>query len=593
MIHGNTEGIRDSVLKELETLYSMEFDEELFAPAELSGFLARYTGLIRREISVYLSRGGDVLDVSVGDNASVALPEIRLRRSLDRLSGVRCLHTHPDGNAQLSDVDLTALVRLRLDAMAAIGVCDGQAVGIQAAFLGEREDGVPQPFLTEIVPLRALPQRRWMERIEESDRLLVQTQADACAERPERALLVGIESKESLLELSALAETAGAQVAGMTLQKRDKPDSATYVGAGKAQEIALDLQGADCDLLLVDDELSGAQQRNLEQIVGVKVVDRTTLILDIFAQRAKTREGKLQVEVAQLTYQLPRLIGEGVSLSRLGGGIGTRGPGETKLEISRRRIRKRLSDLCGEIDSLAGRRDVQRKRRQKNAVPVVALVGYTNTGKSTLLNALSGAGVAAEDKLFMTLDPVMRRIGLPQGGEFLLVDTVGFIRKLPHTLVDAFRSTLEEAALADLLLIVSDASSDDWLAQRDVVLGVLNDLGAGGKPVLDVLNKIDQAKSVPVLPGAVAISAKEGMGIDALLHQIGKRIFPSQRTVTLLIPYAKGALLNELHENATVLQESYEEQGTRVQVRLDQARLDKLLADLGPAALEAVAEQSS
>ena len=371
----------------------------------------------------------------------------------------------------------------------------------------------------------------------------------------------------------------------VTLQKRDKPENATYVGLGKAQSIALDVQGENCDMIIVDDELTGVQTRNLEEIVGVKVIDRTTLILDIFTQRAKTREGKLQVEMAQLSYQLPRLIGEGVSLSRLGGGIGTRGPGATKLEISRRRIRKRLSDLRREIDDLANQRTVQRKRRQKNAVPVVALVGYTNTGKSTLLNALSDAGVPAEDKLFMTLDPVMRRVTLPSGGEFLLVDTVGFIRKLPHTLVDAFRSTLEEATLADLLLVVSDASNDDFMQQREVVMGVLGELGAGDKPMIDVLNKIDKLEDVPNVPGAVRISAAQGAGLDTLLEKIGKTVFAAQETATLMIPYAKGGVLSDLHAGATVLEEQYEAEGTRVTVRLERAKLDRALSILGKEAL--------
>lgn len=289
--------------------------------------------------------------------------------------------------------------------------------------------------------------------------------------------------------------------------------------------------------------------------------------------------------MAQLSYQLPRLIGEGVSLSRLGGGIGTRGPGETKLEISRRRIRKRLSDLRSEINDLAAQRTVQRKRRQKNAVPVVALVGYTNTGKSTLLNALSDAGVPAEDKLFMTLDPVMRRVSLPDGGEFLLVDTVGFIRKLPHALVDAFRSTLEEAALADLLLIVSDASNDDFMRQREVVMGVLGELGAGDKPMIDVLNKIDKMETPPQVPGAVRISAAQGAGLDTLLRKISEQIFAAQETVTLLIPYSNGNVLSDLHANATVLEEQYEADGTRVKVRLERAKLDRALSILGAGAL--------
>ena len=585
MIHGNLEGIRASLLTEMDALYGLELDESTFAPLELIAPLVRYTTLLRREISVYVSRAGDVLDVTVGSIESVPLPEMRLRRSLERLSGVRCLHTHPGGSAELSDVDLQALVNLKLDAIASIGVLNDRATGIQAAFLGERVNGIPQPEITGVVAISQLPQAEWMRRIEESDRILALGVRGAITDRPERAILVGIESMESLEELRSLAETAGAEVVSIMLQKRDKPDTATYVGSGTADELALDVQGLDCDLVIVDDELTGAQTRNLERAVQAKVIDRATLILDIFAQRAQSSAGKLQVEMAQLSYQLPRLMGEGVLMSRLGAGIGTRGPGETKLEISRRRIRKRLSDLRLELAELSRQRTVQRNRREKSEIPVVALVGYTNTGKSTLLNLLSGASVTAEDKLFVTLDPVTRRVPMPEGGEFLLVDTVGFIRKLPHALVDAFRSTLEEALLADLLLIVSDASSPDLHRQVDVVQQVLSELGASDKPILHVLNKTDKVLEKPLLPGAVEISAKTGEGKDALLCAIEKRLLSSKRTVRLLIPYARGGLLSQLHQSATVLHEAYEDEGTLVTARLDQARLDKLLAELGGNAL--------
>lgn len=592
MIHGNTEGIRDSLLEEMDALYSLEMDEDLFAPPELISKLAHYTTLIRREVSVYISRSGDVVDVTVGNIDSVPLKEMRMRRNMQRLSGIRCIHTHPGGAPELSDVDLQALITLRLDSMASVGVLNDRATGIQASFLGERVNGIPQPEVTGVIAISKIPQQEWMQRIEESDRLLAKTAMGVETERPERAILVGIESLESLQELRSLAETAGAEVVDCVLQKRDKPDNSTYIGTGKAEELALDMQGKDCDLVIVDDELTGAQTRNLEAIVGYKIIDRTTLILDIFAQRAQSRAGKLQVEMAQLSYQLPRLIGEGVSLSRLGGGIGTRGPGESKLEIGRRRIRKRLSDLRAEIADLSKQRSVQRARRERNAVPVVALVGYTNTGKSSLLNLLSDANVSTEDKLFVTLDPVSRSIALPDGGSFLLVDTVGFIRKLPHTLVDAFRSTLEEALLADLLLIVSDASSEDLLAQHDVVMEVLAELGAGEKPILNVLNKVDKVSELPLLPGAIPVSAKENRGIDALMDAIADRLHASMRTVRLLIPYAKGTALSQLHDNATVLDEQYEDEGTLVTVRLEQSQLDRLLASLGQDALRPPAKEA-
>lgn len=585
MINGNLDGIRASLLEEMEALYEMELDEDLFAPPELIAALSRFTGLIRREISVYISRDGEVMDVTVGGADSVPLPMMRLRRSEERLSGVRCLHTHPGGNPELSDVDLSALLTMKLDAMAAIGVLDDRATGIQAAFLGTRVQGVPQPEQTGIIAISRIPQAEWMQRIEESDALIRQSLTPLDENRPEKAILVGIESEESLEELRALAETAGAEVVGTVLQKREKQAGATYIGSGKAERLALDAQGLGCEVIIVDDELSGVQTRNLERMLGVRVIDRTTLILDIFAQRAQSRAGKLQVEMAQLSYKLPRLMGQGVSLSRLGAGIGTRGPGESKLEIGRRRIRKRLSDLREEMSELSRQRTTQRVRRERSETPIVALVGYTNTGKSTLLNLLSGAQVEAENKLFVTLDPITRRVPLPEGGEYLLIDTVGFIRKLPHALVDAFRSTLEEVLSADLLVLVSDASLEDFMGQREVVMDVLESLGAGDTPVLDALNKIDKAENPPLLPGAVPISAKTGQGIQELTEAITKRLFSGQRTVTLLIPFAQGAILSQLHDNATVLSESYEPEGTRMTVRLDTARLNRLLSALGTGAL--------
>ena len=295
-------------------------------------------------------------------------------------------------------------------------------------------------------------------------------------------MLISTDSEDSLDELASLAETAGAMVITRVLQNRMRPDPATFIGSGKAEELQLTCQTLEIDLAIMDDELTGAQQRNLENALGVRVIDRTALILDIFAQRAQSSEGKLQVELAQMKYRLPRLTGMGTVLSRLGGGIGTRGPGETQLEVDRRRIRRRIDDLEMQLREIKKQRDMRRARREKNGQITVALVGYTNAGKSTLLNALSGADVLVEDKLFATLDPVMRRVELPENRECLVVDTVGFIRKLPHQLVQAFRSTLEEALFADLLVVVSDLSSPHYAQQRATVFEVLNDLGAADRP---------------------------------------------------------------------------------------------------------------
>ena len=473
-IHGNTTGIRDTQLAELKAMYDCPFEWNEYAPRELLTELARHSCALNREIAVYISRDGDVLDVIVGVTDSVPLMDLRLRRNSKRLSCVRCIHTHPGGSARLSDVDIAALRSMMLDSMCAVGVAeDGHITGVSAAFLTEKVNGVPGVELTDIYPLKKLPQEAWMHEIEVSDKRVLQGDDGDEAEQPERAILVGIDSEKSLDELAALAESAGAVVVARFFQKRPKPDTATFVGSGKAQELQLEAQAYEADVVIFDDELTGAQTRNLEDIIGVKVVDRTTLILDIFAQRAQSGEGKLQVQLAQLKYRSGRLIGQGLILSRLGGGIGTRGPGETKLEIDRRRIREQINRLKQELDALQKQRQLRRKSREKNAIPIVSLVGYTNTGKSTLLNTITDAGVYAENKLFATLDAVSRRVELPDGGEFLLVDTVGFISKLPHDLVEAFKSTLEEAALSDLLVIVSDGASPDTPQQHQVVEEVL------------------------------------------------------------------------------------------------------------------------
>ena len=587
MIYGNKEGIRDSLLAQMELLYELELPDESFAPVELLEALAAFTAAINREISVYVSRSGAILDVTIGQIGSVELKDMRLRRNARRLSMVRCIHTHPGGNPQLSDVDISSLRSMRFDAMAAVGVSDsGRPTGLQAAFLGEYAGGINRVTLTEIMPVKRIPQRALMEAIERADAQVLCGAPNDTQEEKERAFLVGLDSEESLEELARLADTAGAIVVGRMLQKKSRPDTATYVGSGKADELSLEAQAKEADLVIVDDELTGVQTRNLEEILrGVKVLDRTSLILDIFAQRAQSREGRLQVELAQMAYQLPRLTGHGVSMSRLGGGIGTRGPGETRLELDRRRIRRRMSDLRREIAELGSQRELRRSRREKNRVPVVALVGYTNAGKSTLLNTLSGAGVLAEDKLFATLDPVVRTVKFPTGGEFLLVDTVGFISKLPHALVDAFHSTLEEALLADLLVIVSDGASAEMAHQHDVVLEVLSSLGASDRPRIDVINKVDLMERTPEWPGAIPISAKTGEGMEALLGEIKRHLRGMARPLRVTIPYVQGSLLAALHDGAQVIREEYTENGVTVEAMTDEQMAGRLSAKLGAQAL--------
>ena len=585
MIHGNITGIRESVLEELEKLYDAQFERDMFLPDRLLNILVRHTDALNRELLVYLGRDGEVLEIAVGNIGSIALPELHLRRNLDRLSGFRCIHTHPGGDARLSSVDLQALRLLRFDSMCAVGVQDGRCSGISAAFLGELEyDNFSINILGPVKPGR-IPQEKWMHEIElAEDRVRKAIEKGGIVEEAEKVMLISTDSEDSLEELAGLAETAGAMVITRVMQNRQKPDPATYIGSGKAEELGLACQALEIDLAIFDDELTGAQQRNLENALGVRVIDRTALILDIFAQRAQSSEGKLQVELAQMKYRLPRLAGQGTVLSRLGGGIGTRGPGETQLEVDRRRIRKRIDDLERELKEIKNRRDLRRARREKDGQTTVALVGYTNAGKSTLLNALAGSDVLVEDKLFATLDTVMRNVDLPENRSCLVVDTVGFIRKLPHQLVQAFRSTLEEAIFADLLVVVSDMSSPYYAQQRATVFEVLNDLGASDRPILEVLNKADAIKPGTVMEpaDAILISAKEGRGLETLKAEIARRVAAMRHRAELLIPYDKGSVLSLIHKHGQVLNEEYEAEGTKVTCLMDTVLYQRVKLSLNP-----------
>ncbi len=393
-------------------------------------------------------------------------------------------------------------------------------------------------------------------------------------ERPERAILVSVDTGEfdiesSLQELRELARTAGAVTVAELTQKRESPDKATCIGSGRAEELRQLCEQWEADLVIVDRELTATQQRNLEELIACPVIDRTMLILDIFAGRARSAEGRIQVELAQLQYRLPRLAGQGSSMSRLGGGIGTRGPGETKLESDRRHIRRRIAALKEQLAEVERRRVGWRERRRKVGTQTVAIVGYTNAGKSTLLNTLTDAGVLAEDKLFATLDPVARALKLPDGRQVLLIDTVGFVRRLPHHLVQAFRSTLEEAAEADVILNVCDAGSPEAAEHLEVTRRLLEELGCGDRPVLSVFNKCDVAQSMPPVEGPVVrISAKTGEGIDRLLAAIAEALPRDRRRVELLLPFREGALAERCRREGAVEREWYEPEGLRMTVTL-------------------------
>lgn len=405
-------------------------------------------------------------------------------------------------------------------------------------------------------------------------------------EKQERVILAGVHTgrldyledttEESMDELEGLAKTAGAEVVGVIVQNKAQLESGTYMGEGKLFELAEMVENMDIDCVIFDDELSPVQLKNISDMLNVKVLDRSMLILDIFAMRARSGEGKLQVELAQLKYRLPRLRGMGTVMSRTGAGIGTRGPGETKLETDRRHIHKRISALEGELKELKKHRELLRSRRKKDNVITAALVGYTNAGKSSLLNMLTDAGVFAEDKLFATLDTTSRAITLEDNRTVLLVDTVGFIRKLPHHLIEAFKSTLEEAVVADVLIHVTDVSNPEYENHMKVVENVLSDIGAKGKPVITLYNKADLAPDVITKEKGVFISAKTKSGTDEFLKVLSDTAPGKKQKITVLIPYSMGDVVSNLHTNQKVLSEEYTENGTLLTLLADSIAYNNL-----------------
>ena len=588
-VNGDLANIKTYIFEKLKALYDMRVPIGQISTRELNEEMLAITEDTDREVAVYLNRQGKVMQVSLGDTATVDLPEFKQKTRSDlRLSGIRCIHTHPSGDVRLSAPDLSSLRRLRFDCMAAIGRKDKKIIGCLAFFAGEMsEDGTQ--LLTQYGPAedKILAQINLNLLVTVVNKKLAAQSTKSTDDEVERAILAGVERpgsswpiEESMAELERLADTAGAKVVATFTQRKEKPDAAFFLGRGKVNELAMEIQNLEATLLILDDELTPSQQHNLERMLGVKVIDRTALILDIFAQRARSREGKLQVELAQLRYNLPRLSGQGLALSRLGGGIGTRGPGETKLEVDRRRIYSKIHDIEEQIDGMKKSRSLHRKRRKESQIPLVALVGYTNAGKSTLLNKLTGSEVFAEDKLFATLDPTTRHLQLPEKQEILLTDTVGFIQKLPHTLVKAFRATLEEVQEADLLLHVVDCSNENLEAQIEAVVAVLKELEADGKPVLYVFNKADQLANPHIreqlLHGrdGVFISAMTGENLDGLQRRIEGFFQESQVRMTLLIPYDEGAAVTKLHKLNAVVETAYDETGTKVEVRLPLSEKD-------------------
>ncbi len=585
-IKGNIKGIRDSVIAELQKLYDMQSPQ--LVSQELAVKLADITEYINREISVYITRSGQIIEIAVGDNATVELPSFSGRRGAGRLSGIRCIHTHPGGNPYLSGVDISALKNNKYDAMVAIGVLSPDFTKSELTFglitgIDSNENYTAEcygPYSIEDAE-----NINFVNTVSTIERILdKQTGTASLQVMSERAILIGMEwgrndslwtVDDSLEELKQLADTAGATVIKKFIQKRFKPDPAFFIGRGKVQELALYAQQENIDLCIFDDELSPAQQRNIESVMGIRILDRTALILDIFAQRARTNEGKLQVELAQLQYTLPRIMGKGLMLSRLGGGIGTRGPGETKLEVDRRRIRDRIAFIKDQIEKVKAVRSLHRSKRKKNNVFEVSLVGYTNAGKSTLLNTLTNSDIYAKDQLFATLDPTTRQLMLPNKQEIIITDTVGFIQRLPHQLIAAFRSTLEVVTEADLLVHVIDVSHELYKEQAAAVHEVLKEIGAESKPVITVYNKIDKlppdsklADRLALEEDTVCISAAKKLNLETLQQMIESHLKSKAVEVTLCIPYAETAKAAQLHETANVLEQEYTENGAVMKVIL-------------------------
>lgn len=596
IIYGNVSAVKTSILERMKAFIDNVYEPGCFVPTEISEMMKEVTIDTNKEVAVFLDRKNRVLAVSLGDDRSVSLPELEGRRSNLRLCGVRCVHTHPNGGVRPSDVDIQSLKTMRYDAMVVIGVDTERkiATGVSAAVLSRNDTGLFVDF-----ELHG-PYAYWKKHNLDSlfDELAIKDREAAefssnsqkVKEDTERAILVGVVPDgmhvigNPLAELQELAESAGAVVVGSFTQRRETPEAKTYIGRGLAEDLALRRQGLNADIVIFDDELSASQIRNLENIIGARVIDRTALILDIFAARAKSREGRLQVELAQQKYRLPRLMGQGTALSRLGGGIGTRGPGETQLETDRRHIKRKINFLEAQLREVKERRSVLRKERQKKEIPTVAVVGYTNAGKSTLVNALCESDVLAEDKLFATLDTSVRRLVTPENRDFLLIDTVGFIRKLPHDLVEAFKSTLEETVYADLLLHVVDCSNPDFEACIDTVEGILKEIGAENRPRYLVLNKIDKAPadvfpSPRIVQGygkVFRVSAVNGDGLDELREQTINYFVRADKKFDIVIPYSNGGLLSYLHNHGKVELEEYTESGIHVKGKIPPEHYSKI-----------------
>ncbi|KAF1085973.1 GTPase HflX [Sporotomaculum syntrophicum] len=579
-IYGNTQGLKKSDLDLLHSIYDLVADKNTIISLDIARIMAAISSSCQRELAVFIDRQGRVVSVGVGDALTVQLQARSRRRGTYRLAGLRCIHTHPSGNGKLSRVDYAALHELRLDVMAAMGVLGGKIKEVCFACLEPQEEQLTKYF-KDFGPMSAVQLTKFnLSSLIQSIEGRIKPPASVCPtdiQKDEKAILVTIASEDTLDELALLAETAGATPMARVAQRRNVPNTAYFIGRGKVEELAQLRQRLGAELIIFDSELTPTQTRNLENAIGCRIIDRTTLILDIFAQRARTKEGQLQVELAQLRYTLPRLTGLGTALSRLGGGIGTRGPGETKLETDRRHIRRRIDELTKALEQVRQHRRQQRQNRRESAIPVVALIGYTNAGKSTLLNTLTQAQAFTANQLFATLDPTTRRLQLTGNREVLLTDTVGFIRNLPHHLIKAFRATLEEVVEADILLHVVDASHTELTEQITAVESVLTNLGVQEKTTIMVFNKVDRPINHQLLEQvklscpypAVEISALTGIGIEQLKELISQNTLHQRHLVKGWLPYDRTDLIALLHRHGEVYREEYNPEGIFVEAEID------------------------
>ena len=577
MIKGNVDGIKDFILKELDSIYDITVTKNRVIEPEIIALIASISSRINREINVAIDRRGNIVEISIGDSSSVQLPLLNVQEK--RLSGIRVIHTHPNGNPNLSSIDISALTKLKLDCIAAIGVVEEKITGVVMGFCNVDGDELSHE-VTEIMNIPEFIDYDFLYRIEEIESIL--KKRNIVENDDEYAILVGIDNDESLDELAELARACNVKVVGKFFQKKSKIDPCYFIGTGKVIELARFKQIKKANLIIFDEELSGLQVKNLEEVTGCKVIDRTVLILEIFATRARTREAKIQVELAQLKYRSSRLLGFGTTMSRTGGGVGTKGPGEKKLEIDKRRIRETIHDLKQELEKIRKTRITQREKRDESGIPKISLVGYTNVGKSTLRNLLVSMYTAdntskkedvfAENMLFATLDITTRAITLPDKRVASLTDTVGFVRKLPHDLVEAFKSTLEEVSFSDLIIHVVDISSDTVVEQIKAVENVLSELNALDKPTFLALNKCEMATPEQIANvkekfsnyQMIEISAKQNYNIDKFLDMTVSLLPQTTRKCTYLIPYTDTSMGAYLHRNAIIQSEDYEGEGVRI-----------------------------